>query len=484
MSQPIGLGGEHRNDPPTHSNNQIPSNTSYASTLAIPSRPLPLKPVLQFRPPELYKGKPAVYFTPREEEELASVCRLIIIGKFSHGRALIEDITGDFATRFSMRGTVQIGHYNAKHIFISFTDEDDFKNIYFRDNLIILVSPMRVWSALQRITSPIGTLLIVDKATDVKSRPNFSKVKVEVDLAVQLKESVWVGIKTADGVEGAGFSQKIEYDYVPGFCFNCRHQRHSNEQCLRQEDKESNDDGKKKVVVPIVPTTKTYDTRSGSVPNGAKVAMKIDQLANSIGEPSGTKVDVKEVEENTKEPVIQEPLHESPKVIQDMTCGGSRSSTQKPAGVSKGKLEPLGINLFVELRCEEVNAVKLGNNLKGGKYDQNQHESEEDSSEYESNHEEISDNEEEDEAYEECNLSDEDELIQAFDPKTTWHGPEGEDAIIKERNKLIMTGNLSPRRRKEKKIQKNKEVAKPSPGTRAKVKTNQTDGTSSIAFND
>lgn len=130
------------------------------------------------------------------------MCRLTIIGKFSHGRALIEDIRRDFAARFPMRETIKIGHYNGKHIFISFTNEDDFKNIYFRDNLMILGSPMRVvrwtkdfnpnvetslapiwihlpelpwhyfnWSALQRITSPIGTLLTVDKATHVKTEP-------------------------------------------------------------------------------------------------------------------------------------------------------------------------------------------------------------------------------------------------------------------------------------------------------------------------
>ncbi|KAG5575787.1 hypothetical protein H5410_055921 [Solanum commersonii] len=77
-----------------------------------------------------------------------------------------------------------------------------------------------------RITSTIGTLLKIDKATNAKIRPNSTKVMVDIDLVVQRKKSIWVGIKEEDGKEIGGFWQEIEYDFVPYYCFSCKHQGH------------------------------------------------------------------------------------------------------------------------------------------------------------------------------------------------------------------------------------------------------------------
>lgn len=122
-----------------------------------------------------------------------------------------------------MVGTLKIGHYNSKYIFLDFMVREDYLKIYLRRNFWVLGSWMRVvtwtadfnpkeetslapfwitlpelkwqyynWYALQRITSTIETLLKIDKATDVKSRLNFAKVMVEVDLAI-LETSVCMG---------------------------------------------------------------------------------------------------------------------------------------------------------------------------------------------------------------------------------------------------------------------------------------------------
>lgn len=113
-----------------------------------------------------------------------------------------------------MRGVVKIGYYAAKLIFIDFAEEEDLKGFYHHiDKVIIFEMTMRLmrwskdfkheeettllpiwvllrglkwhhyhWDALKRITSPIGTLFTIYKATVVKSRPKFSKVKIEIDL--------------------------------------------------------------------------------------------------------------------------------------------------------------------------------------------------------------------------------------------------------------------------------------------------------------
>nr|XP_009786204.1 PREDICTED: uncharacterized protein LOC104234350 [Nicotiana sylvestris] len=97
---PIGgqlrSSGEHVSDLPSNSNINHGQKISYAATVAV----LTLKTKLKFRPPELHKGKQAVFFSPQEEEELAKACRFTIVGKFSHGKPSLDDIRRDFAARY------------------------------------------------------------------------------------------------------------------------------------------------------------------------------------------------------------------------------------------------------------------------------------------------------------------------------------------------------------------------------------------------
>lgn len=57
---------------------------------------------------------------------------------------------------------------------------------------------------------------------------------------MQRQDSVWVGTKDENGIESGGFSQMVEYDYVPEYCFNCMHQGHSEEVCYSQFNKAQN----------------------------------------------------------------------------------------------------------------------------------------------------------------------------------------------------------------------------------------------------
>lgn len=53
------------------------------------------------------------------------------------------------------------------------------------------------------------TLLMNNKATDIKFRPNFAKLKIKVNLAKLIRDFFWIGIKNEDGVEGVGFKQMV-----------------------------------------------------------------------------------------------------------------------------------------------------------------------------------------------------------------------------------------------------------------------------------
>ncbi|XP_070047152.1 uncharacterized protein [Nicotiana tomentosiformis] len=307
---PIGCqlrsSGKHLDDPPSNSNTNHSQNTSYVATVAVPT----LKTKLNFRPPELQKGKQAIFFSPQEEEELAKACRFTNVGKFSHGKLSLDDIRRDFNTRFPLIGTVKISHCNSKHIFMDFSIKEDYVNIYSRRNLWVLGCFMRMvtwtidfnpeeetslapiwislpglkwhyynWDALFRITSPIGTLLKIDKATDVKSRPNFAKVMVDIDLAIQRRDSIWVGTKKEGGEEKGGFWQNIEYNFVPDYYYACRHQGHVEEVCLAPNKK----DNKKLVGDNIMSNKASTSVNPKVVANTDIISAKQNVIPNNMG---------------------------------------------------------------------------------------------------------------------------------------------------------------------------------------------------------
>ncbi|MCD7446705.1 hypothetical protein HAX54_014476 [Datura stramonium] len=91
-------------------------------------------------------------------------------------------------------------------------------------------------------------------------------------------------------------------------------------------------------------------------------------------------------------------------------------------------------------------------------------------SEYDSDYgeEKESDSDEDlDEEFEECDSSDEEALIDAFAPKTSWKSEKVEDAVSQYRRSLINNENLSPRSVSRNADEIHKALAKPSPITRA-----------------
>jgi len=118
----------------------------------------------------------------------------------------------------------------------------------------------------------------------------------------------------------------------------------------------------------------------------------------------------------------------------------------------------------------------------------NEDNSEDEEDEYDSDYgveQERNTEEGSDEEFEECDSSDEDALIDAFAPKTSWKGEKVEDAVSQHRQSLINNGKLSPRSVSRNANVNHKDFAKPGPITRAMGKAFQIGGTSSThIFND
>ncbi|XP_009766744.1 uncharacterized protein [Nicotiana sylvestris] len=180
------------------------------------------------------------------------------------------------------KGQVKIGAKDAKHVFIDAENEEDYKFIAsynyvqlsedhsmkiqrwipnFKSNKNTSLALVWInlpdlpwhyyeWASLCRIVGPIGTAIVMDKATQTKTRPTTAKMRIEIDLLKPLITDVQVTIQNPEGIVET-FNQKIEYETVPLFCSHCRIQGHIIEGCQKapktaqvdDQPKERNDEG-------------------------------------------------------------------------------------------------------------------------------------------------------------------------------------------------------------------------------------------------
>lgn len=87
---------------------------------------------------------------------MADECKLTLVEKFTYGRPKIEIIRAKVLELIPLKGKVRIGAYDYRHVFIKFTVESDFNEVYFRRFLSIKDSLMRVfkWSTSTRMRRP------------------------------------------------------------------------------------------------------------------------------------------------------------------------------------------------------------------------------------------------------------------------------------------------------------------------------------------
>lgn len=196
----------------------------------------------------MHNGKPAVIFkASKYYGVMAEECRWALVGKFTMGIPKIEVIREKFIEQIPLKGTVRIGAYDYRHVFIDFNIEADYNLVYFQHFMTIAGSLMRMfkwspdfdpneetslapiwvllpelplhvfkWDYLKQILEQIGTPMKEDTATVYKTRPHMEEVGVEVDLMKPLPDSVFVGIE-GDGSSLKDKDQKLEYEGVSAF---------------------------------------------------------------------------------------------------------------------------------------------------------------------------------------------------------------------------------------------------------------------------
>uniref|UniRef100_M1DQL1 LINE-type retrotransposon LIb DNA, complete sequence, Insertion at the S11 site n=1 Tax=Solanum tuberosum TaxID=4113 RepID=M1DQL1_SOLTU len=215
-------------------------------------------------------GKPAVYFSAEDYfGSLAQDCKWTIVGKFIKGKPTMEELRKLFIGQFQLLGTVKIAFYDYRCVYMDFTNEVDFKHIYFKPFIDIGPYTMKVmkwtpdfkpeqetstvpiwilihklpwhlfrWDILSKLVQSIGIAVAPDQATFSKSRGNVAKIKVEIDLLRPKQEEIWLGYKRPDGSED-GEWLKIEYEDAPSYCAYCRLQGHTEMECRTKINREN-----------------------------------------------------------------------------------------------------------------------------------------------------------------------------------------------------------------------------------------------------
>ena len=117
---------------------QVSTSTQLLNGQRANATHIPLKPVTS------YKGEPSVIFSDAEIAAMAAPLRYTLVGKFSHGKPLLNDIRIAIET-FGFKGKHTTGLIDSKHILIRFSDEADFHRVWIKEVWNVRGYPMRVF---------------------------------------------------------------------------------------------------------------------------------------------------------------------------------------------------------------------------------------------------------------------------------------------------------------------------------------------------
>ncbi|KAG5632754.1 hypothetical protein H5410_004471, partial [Solanum commersonii] len=85
--------------------------------------------------------------------------------------------------------------------------------------------------SLLSIASAVGKPIAIDKATQIKSRPNTTRVKVILDLMEKLPNRIRLQFVDGKSSKLIKVFQEIVYDNLPLYCNYCKHQGHDEDSC-------------------------------------------------------------------------------------------------------------------------------------------------------------------------------------------------------------------------------------------------------------
>lgn len=190
-----------------------------------------------------------------------------IIGKFSYGWLEIEDLRNQIPKQCNIKGDCKTGLLRNRHTLMRFSQVEDYVNILYKNVYCIIAKDgidnqmktliddtnfkrgEETTQAMAWITFPnllptffgkesifslataIGKPIHLDMATINKTRPSCVRVKVQVDLAVELPDFVEIEVVNSRTKSAKVQKVKIKYDILPKYCHTYKLQGHEESEC-------------------------------------------------------------------------------------------------------------------------------------------------------------------------------------------------------------------------------------------------------------
>ncbi|XP_070020640.1 uncharacterized protein [Nicotiana sylvestris] len=242
-------------------------NSTYASLLEN-KKSGQVPPKIELKQVEFVHGEATIKFTMEEVHQYAKeeVLHQALVIKFSQDQYDIQDIRKMLPKHFGTQGRCLVGWLARRHVLIRFDRHDDYilaaaKSVNYLvaigQELQMRIFPWTITSnhkeetskafvwisfpnlppmlfakqSLLSIASAAGKPLAIDKATQEKSRPSTTRVKVELDLLGKLPQIL--RIKFVDEKFGMVIEhlQKFVYDNLPLYCICSKRQGHDINTC-------------------------------------------------------------------------------------------------------------------------------------------------------------------------------------------------------------------------------------------------------------
>ncbi|XP_075099066.1 uncharacterized protein LOC142175954 [Nicotiana tabacum] len=256
--QPLAVGEMNSNPNPKQ---------TYAEQLH-PKQAATVSSKIELFPVKLDHGEPTIKFTIDEVNEFTREEGLhqAVVMKLSYGKPELQEFRKIFSSQFDVQGRCNIGLLDFRHLLIRFDLYSDYvlflsrstgyvkakgDEFFFRTfpwtlgfNLKEETFMAVVWisfpglppnffakRSLLSIASAVGKALVVDKATQERTRPSAARVKVILDLLDKHPKKVKLQIMDRISGKIIVHYQEVAYENLPKYCTYCKHQGHDDKVC-------------------------------------------------------------------------------------------------------------------------------------------------------------------------------------------------------------------------------------------------------------
>ncbi|MQL84301.1 hypothetical protein Taro_016810 [Colocasia esculenta] len=230
---------------------------SYVHILMASVLPPPL-PIKVHSPVCTNSREPAAFFSLEEVRLSCTPLKHAIIARTPVGRPSFQDIRLHLAQRFGFVKEFIISALDGRHLLLRFQDKEDYLKVLLKDMLFVKGYLFRFfqWSMdfspdedssivpmwvempglpanfysepmLKSIAGSIGQVLQVDRDTAMLARTHAARICIQMDIAKDLPERVWIGIGSN------GIWKPLYYPNPPVFCKSCKRLGHTDLKCKK-----------------------------------------------------------------------------------------------------------------------------------------------------------------------------------------------------------------------------------------------------------